>query len=151
MPDLLSIVVGAAIGILAGPVTELARHSLTRRQTKEDREREFQQETLLALARHLTDANKAATLVRVQIKGMGFPEHWQDDNATVFEKNLFEARHHAPFVTDTQIRELAEEALKATGQSMLVKNEADFDARGKEASNLFKAVSDRIGEKVRGL
>jgi len=78
--DWQKIAFGAGVAILAGPLTEIFRHYLTRAKEREERQRTFQRDTLLALLEHLSDASVAAILTTLDRKEQGFPEKFRSEN-----------------------------------------------------------------------
>ena len=149
--QLLLVVAGGLIGILAGPVTELAKYWLTQKQRRDDRKRALQRETLLALASHLKDASIAAVLARLEREQAGCSEALQSDRIATFEENAVEARHHSFFVDEEHVRTLTRDTLQAAGRSIMATDKASATAEGDKAADLYNLVGTRIGELVRNL
>jgi hypothetical protein len=111
--------------------------------------RTFQRDTLLALARHLTDASIAAKLASLAHEAAGYPETFQNDNIAIFEEHIIEARHREFFVDDEQVRTLSGETIRAAADLITIKDKESADAKSKEAADLYIRVGNRIGELVR--
>lgn len=151
MEDWQQIALGAGIAILAGPLTEISRHYLTRAKDREERQRTFQRDTLIALLDHLTDGEIACSLARVERKKLGWPDKWQIDHAAVCFENVTQARRHRLLVDDKETRDLAEDAIQTALESLGAKTVAESDAKANTATDLFRRTGERIGEVVRGL
>jgi hypothetical protein len=149
--DWQQIALGAGIAILAGPLTEIARYYLTRAKEREERQRTFQRDTLLAVLEHLSDAAVAAILTILDRKEQGFSEQWRLENFAVFEQHLVEADRYIVVVTDDEARRLTRAALAAWGDAAMAKSEAEADTRSEAATAAYQAATERIGKIVRGL
>ncbi len=149
--DWQKIALGAGIAILAGPLTEIFRHYLTRAKDRKERQRTFQRDTLIALLDHMTDGEIACSLARDERKKKGWPDEWQIDHASVCFENVMQARRHRLLVDDKQVRDLAGEAIATALESLGAKTVEESDDKAETATDLFFRADERIGEIVRGL
>jgi hypothetical protein len=146
-----AVVLGAAIALLSGPITESVRSYFARKHAKQERREEFQRDTLLALLDHLSEAMQAAILAAQKLNRMDQPDAWQLDEVVTFMENIVAARRFRVLVPDDRVRALVEETIETAGRALLSGNEADSNAGIDKATQVYRATADRIGALVRNM